>query len=98
MEPPEQPADKTVELGSRESTDPVQSDSKPNLLFQLLPPVRSLFNLVLPSPIGWAYVGAASAGAVFLSRAIAAGLPLTDGKFAPLRRFLASSFPAPTAS
>ena len=54
-----------------------------------LPPVRTLFNLVLPTPIGWGYVGAASASAVLLSRAIAGGLPLTEVTVASLRRFLA---------
>jgi calcium-translocating P-type ATPase len=39
-----------------------------------IPPLRSLFNLTLPSVPSWGYVGAASAGAVVLSRAIAAGM------------------------
>jgi calcium-translocating P-type ATPase len=39
-----------------------------------LPPVRSLFNLTLPTVAGWGTVGASSAAAVILSRAIAAGM------------------------
>jgi cation-transporting P-type ATPase I len=36
----------------------------------VIPPVRSLFGLVFPTAVGWAYVGAASVGATVLSRAI----------------------------
>jgi hypothetical protein len=39
-----------------------------------VPPVRSLFNLTLPTVTGWGCVGGASAGAVVLSRVIAVGL------------------------
>jgi len=59
-----------------------------------LPPVRSLFNLVLPGPMGWGYVGAASAGAVVLSRAINTGLPLSEGMVAGLRGLLKGATPA----
>jgi cation-transporting ATPase I len=60
-----------------------------------LPPVRSLFNLVMPGPMGWAYVGAASAGAVVLSRAINTGLPLTESMVAAVRGLLQGAGPAP---
>jgi magnesium-transporting ATPase (P-type) len=58
-----------------------------------LPPVRTLFNLVLPGPLGWGYVGAASAGAVVLSRAIATGLPLTEGMVAAARSLFKGTVP-----
>jgi len=48
-----------------------------------IPPVRTLFNLTLPSLSGWALVGAASGGAVVLSRAIAAGLQRSTATWEP---------------
>jgi hypothetical protein len=60
-----------------------------------LPPVRNLFNLVLLGPVGLGYVGAASAGAVVLSRAIATGLPLTEAVLPAVRSLLKGA--APTA-
>ena len=46
----------------------------------VLPPVRSLFDLTFPTATGWVYVGAASAGAIVLSRAIDAGLARLGSK------------------
>jgi calcium-translocating P-type ATPase len=45
-----------------------------------VPPIRSLFNLTFPTPMGWGYVGAASVAATVLSRAIGAGLARSDLK------------------
>jgi magnesium-transporting ATPase (P-type) len=63
-----------------------------------LPPVRTLFNLVSPGLMGWGYVGAASAAAVVLSRAINTGLPLTEAMVAAARDLLKGAkqaLPAP---